>query len=107
MTLNDDEIGLEEIVDLTIELLADEQGRDPAELRCELQVEGVELPIDSQLIAEILSRVETACGVRIPADAEAARSLRSVYTFAATVLAAVRAARVRGAHRDIKKGQDR
>ncbi|MBT2234418.1 phosphopantetheine-binding protein [Nonomuraea sp. NEAU-A123] len=78
----------EDVVDLTIGLLAAEQDRDPAELRAELESQGCELPIDSQLIAEILTRVEDHFGVRIPADNEAARSLRSVQAFAGTILAA-------------------
>jgi acyl carrier protein len=50
------------------------------------------MPIDSLLIVEILARVEQECGVRIPADADAARSMRSVHTFAETIVAAQRAA---------------
>lgn len=78
----------EEVVEITIGLLAAEQDRDLAELREELESKGSELPIDSQLIAEVLARVEDRFGVRIPADNEAARSLRSVHTFATTILAA-------------------
>jgi acyl carrier protein len=82
----------DEVAKITIELMAAEQNREPAELRAELETEGGELPIDSQLIAEVLARVEDHFGVRIPADNEAARSLRSVMTFADTIVAAAMAA---------------
>jgi acyl carrier protein len=82
----------EEVAKITIELVAAEQNRDPAELRAELQGKGSELPIDSQLIAEVLARVEDRFGVQIPADNAAARSLRSVMTFADTIVAAAMAA---------------
>lgn len=77
-----------DVVEITIGLLAAEQDRDPAELRAELEGKGAELPIDSQLIAEVLAQVEDHCGVRVPADNAAARSLRSVQTFADTIVAA-------------------
>ncbi|MGW0192045.1 phosphopantetheine-binding protein [Nonomuraea sp. NPDC003201] len=78
----------EGVIEVTVTLIAAEQDRDPAELREELESKGSELPIDSQLIAEVLARVEEHFGVRIPADNEAARSLRSLHTFATTILAA-------------------
>lgn len=81
-----------EVVEITIDLMAAEQHRDPAELRAELEGKGAVLPIDSLLIVEVLTRVEDRYGVRIPADNEAARSLRSVMSFADTIVAAAQAA---------------
>lgn len=75
---------------MVVEFLALLQDRDPDELRMELESAGQELPVDSILVVEILTRVETRYGIAIRADAEAARSTRSVYTFAATVLNAIK-----------------
>jgi acyl carrier protein len=69
-----------------IDFLAELQDKDPSELRAELSVGGSELPVDSLLIVEILTRLEEHFGVSIPADAEAARSTRSVRAFSRTVL---------------------
>lgn len=79
----------DEVTLLIIELLAELQERDPSEVHAELVDGGAELPVDSLLIVEILTRVEEQLGVRIPADAEAARSTRSVRAFTRTVLDAV------------------
>lgn len=80
----------QDIVKITIELIAAEQDRDPEDLFAELQATGLDLPIDSLLIMEVLTQVESHCGgVQIGADNAAAWSLRSVHTFADTVLAAV------------------
>jgi len=79
----------EEITLLIIELLAELQERDPSEIQAELVDGGPELPIDSLLIVEILTRVEGHFGISIPADATAARSTRSVRAFTRTVLDAV------------------
>jgi acyl carrier protein len=77
---------LREIEDLIIALLAEEAGREPADLRAELESLDEELPIDSQLAAEVLARVEVQCGVRLPATAENAKALRSVSAFARAIL---------------------
>jgi acyl carrier protein len=53
-----------EVEDIIVELLAEQAGRDPAELRRELQEEGEELPIDSLLAAEVVARVESASEFR-------------------------------------------
>jgi acyl carrier protein len=84
--LNTTEPSLEDIVEAVIEFLAQLQDRDPAQLRAELEEAGQELPVDSILVVEILTRIEERYGVKIPTDAEAAHSTRSVYTFARTVL---------------------
>lgn len=75
-----------DVEDIIIELLAEQSGRDAAELRHELEEGGEELPIDSLLAAEVLARVEERLGISLPATAEAAESLKSVTAFAAAVL---------------------
>lgn len=72
-----------EIEDLIIELLAEEAGVSPAEMRAQLEEGGGDLPIDSVLAAEVVARVERRCGVELPATAETAQCLRSVRQFAA------------------------
>ncbi|MEU1072334.1 MULTISPECIES: acyl carrier protein [unclassified Streptomyces] len=71
---------------MVVEFLAELQDREPDELRMELEEAGEELPVDSILIVEILTRVEERYGISVPADEEAARSTRSVRTFATTIL---------------------
>jgi acyl carrier protein len=78
-----------DLVSAIIAALAARQDKDPAELLAELEAGGRELPVDSVLIAEILTDIEARYGVRIPVDAEAARSTRSVWTFAETVRRAI------------------
>jgi hypothetical protein len=75
--------------EVILRLLADMQGKPPAEVRATLERAGPQLPVDSLLIVEILARVEEICGCRIPADVPAARSMGSVYSFAQTVVAAI------------------
>lgn len=74
-----------DITGIVIGLLAEDSGISPGAQRAQLEAAGAQLPVDSLLVAEILTRVEGACGVRIQVDAEAARSTRSVMTFARTV----------------------
>ncbi|WGP10713.1 acyl carrier protein [Streptomyces sp. SH5] len=69
-----------------MEFLAELQDRDPDELWMELEEAGEELPVDSILVVEILTRIEERYGISVPADEEAARSTRSVRTFASTIL---------------------
>lgn len=88
--LSASEPSLEDIVTVVVEFLAELQDRDPDGLRLELEEEGQELPVDSLLIVEILTRVEERYGISVPADEAAARSTRSVRTFAATILAVIK-----------------
>jgi acyl carrier protein len=74
---------------VVVEFLAELQDRDPGGLRVELEEGGRELPVDSLLVVEILTRIEERYGISIPADEQAARSTRSVRAFAATVLAVI------------------
>ncbi|MFG2925591.1 acyl carrier protein [Streptomyces sp. NPDC048305] len=76
---------VQEIVDIVIGLLAEHQNRPREDVYEELAFGGRHLPVDSVLVMEILARVEKRFGVKVPADAEAGRSLRSVWTFAETV----------------------
>lgn len=71
---------------MVVEFLAELQDRDPDELWMELEEAGEELPVDSILVVEILTRIEERYGISVPADEEAARSTRSVRTFASTIL---------------------
>lgn len=76
---------VQEIVDIVIDFLAEHQERPSQDVYEELAARGQELPVDSVLIMEILARIEQHFEVRVPADAEAGRSLRSVWAFAETV----------------------
>lgn len=79
------------VIDVVVRLLAEERKESEADIRTWLEQAGPGMPVDSLLIVEILARVQEECGVRIPADADAARSMRSVQTFAETVVTAGRA----------------
>jgi acyl carrier protein len=85
MKLNGERLTEADIAEIVVSLLAAERGVSPGDLWAELAIAGPQLPVDSLLIAEILTKVEEACGVSIQADAEAARSTKSVMTFARTV----------------------
>jgi hypothetical protein len=68
-----------------IDALAVRLDEPAVELQERLAAEGHELPIDSFFIAEILTVIEAKYQINIAADAEAARSTRSVQAFAGTV----------------------
>ncbi|MFD8778492.1 acyl carrier protein [Streptomyces sp. NPDC057636] len=76
---------VQQIVDIVISFLAEHQDRAVEDVYEELAARGEELPVDSVLVMEILARVEEHFAVSVPADAEAGRSLRSVWAFAETV----------------------
>ena len=76
---------MDEIAEIVIELLAAQEGIPSDQLRARLEAGGPELPVDSLLVVEVLTKVEGACGLRIHVDAETARSTRSVMTFARTI----------------------
>jgi acyl carrier protein len=88
---------LEKIIDRIIEMLAEQNGRDAAELRAELEKLGPELPIDSVLAAEVLARIEAETGVQLQATAETSQSLRSVRRFAQAIYDQLVAQRRKGA----------
>jgi acyl carrier protein len=87
--MSDNCVTNDDLVAAIIDALAARQDKDPAELLAELEAGGRDLPIDSVLIAEILIDIEARYRVRIPIDAEAVRSARSVWTFAETVRKAI------------------
>ncbi|MDR6175476.1 acyl carrier protein [Nocardioides zeae] len=70
---------------LIIELIAQDNEQAAADLLEELSAAGEHLPVDSLLAAEVLARVEEQCGVSLPTDAETAKALRSVKSFAEAV----------------------
>lgn len=78
LTVND-------IVDIVIGLLAAESRVPPAQLRADLEAAGHEMPVNSLLVVEVLTKVEAACGVQLPVTEEVAMSTRSVVRFARTV----------------------
>jgi acyl carrier protein len=82
-------VDLRDIEDVILELLAENARRPVAELRAELQHDGLTMPVDSILAAEVIGRLQERVGVRLRATAETARALRSVQTFAEAVYALV------------------
>lgn len=80
---------IDDIVSVVIEFLAELQGKDAAEVRAELEGGGAELPVDSLLIVEILTRIEERYVISIPADRQSAQATRSVHAFARAVLDAI------------------
>lgn len=78
LTVND-------IIDIVIGLLAAESHVSPSQLRAELEAAGQELPVNSLLMVEVLTKIEAACDVRLPVTKAVAISTRSVLRFAWTV----------------------
>lgn len=79
------------IEDVIIELLAQDGGVNPADLRQQLQEQGPGLPIDSLLAVEVLVRVERRFGVQLDASNPAtAEAMQSVAAFASIVRSAIR-----------------
>jgi acyl carrier protein len=74
-----------EIENYIIELLATDQGRDPDEVRAELTATGPEMPYDSILLVELMTRVSDRYGVQFKATYATALAMRSVRSFAERV----------------------
>jgi acyl carrier protein len=74
------------IEEIILEFLAEDAGCPVDQLRAELSAGGLDLPVDSLLAVEVLTRVENATGVRLPAIPETALALRSVHGFALAVI---------------------
>src|SRR6266487_2605276 len=79
-------VSTDEVVDVVVDLLAEEEGRSAGEVMAELAASGADLAIDSLRIVEILTRVEERYGVHLPADPAIARTTRSVLSFAQVVV---------------------
>jgi acyl carrier protein len=92
-------MNVEEIEDLAIELLARRAGREPEDLRRDLEERGSDLPIDSLLLVEIVAEVQKRCGVVIPPTPANAFNLRSVRRFAELVHGLIEQSRLEAARR--------
>lgn len=80
---------IDDIISVVIEFLAALQEKTAAEVRAELEDGGAELPVDSLLIVEILTRIEERYSIAIPADRQSAQATRSVQAFARAVQEAI------------------
>ncbi|MFK4122479.1 phosphopantetheine-binding protein [Streptomyces longwoodensis] len=80
---------IDNIISVVIEFLAALQEKTAAEVRAELEDGGAELPVDSLLIVEILTRIEERYSIAIPADRQSAQATRSVQAFACAVQEAI------------------
>ncbi|TQM57853.1 acyl carrier protein [Humibacillus xanthopallidus] len=76
---------VEDIENIIIELLAQERGCPPADLRQELLAGGADMPVDSLLAVEVLVRVEEIMGVRLEASPANGEAMRSVRAFAQAI----------------------
>lgn len=80
---------MDDIISVVLDFLAEHEGVSSDNLRSELEQGGRELPVDSLLVVEILTRIEERYQVAIPADRQAAGATGSVEAFAAAVLDAI------------------
>ncbi|MFF9691303.1 phosphopantetheine-binding protein [Streptomyces sp. NPDC014623] len=80
---------INDIISVVIEFLAELQEKTAAEVRADLEDGGAELPVDSLLIVEILTRIEERYSIAIPADRQSAQATRSVQAFARAVKEAI------------------
>lgn len=74
-----------EVEDAILKLVAEQEGRQIQDLRRELLERGLEMPIDSLQLVEILVALEQRFDVRLPESQVTARSLQSVKALAALV----------------------
>ena len=84
-------LSTDEVVDVVVDLLAEEESRPAREVMAELAESGADLAIDSLRIVEILTRVEERYGVLLPAVPVIARSTRSVLSFAQAIVDTINA----------------
>jgi acyl carrier protein len=75
----------EQVEAYIVGLLAKDLEQDEAELRAELTDVGPEMPYDSVLLVELMTRVEKQFGVRLNPSLQTARDMRSVRSFAERV----------------------
>ncbi|MGL5825262.1 MAG: acyl carrier protein [Nocardioides sp.] len=78
-----------DIEDVIVDLLAEDAGTSPADLRALLELEGPGLPVDSLLAVEVLVRVEARFGVQLPTTQVTADAMKSVAEFAKVVRTAI------------------
>ncbi len=71
----------QDIEDLIIELLADEEGEDPDDLRRQLVDKGATMPVDSLAMLDILVEFRKRTGLTIPKRKLRRRTMRSVKAF--------------------------
>lgn len=76
----------QEITALTVELLADQLRREPADLRRELEARGSLMPVDSLDMFDILQEFRTRTRLTLPVKLLKRHTLRSVGAFADFVL---------------------
>lgn len=74
-----------EVEGAILELIAQELRRDPKELKRELAAKGIQLPVDSPLMVEIILALEDRFGITLPDDAATAACMRSVQALARRV----------------------
>jgi acyl carrier protein len=86
-----------EIEDFIVELLAGEDGLEPARLHAELSAVTPEMPFDSVRLVAVMAQVEKRYQVRLQADLPTARDMRSIRSFAERVSDAMDAHRLTGA----------
>ncbi|MGW5721867.1 acyl carrier protein [Amycolatopsis sp. NPDC003865] len=80
-------VSREEVEDYIVDLLAEEFEQDASELLAELVELSPEMPCDSVILVELMTRVSARFGVRFEATFETARDMRSVRGFADRVCA--------------------
>jgi acyl carrier protein len=84
-------VSVGEVVDVVVDLLAEEEGQPAPDVMAELAASGADLIIDSLRLVEILTRIEERYRVVLPADPVIARSTRSVLSFAQAVVDTINA----------------
>jgi len=75
----------DEVEQFILELLAEGKDYDAAQLREELAACGADMPYDSVLLVELMTKVEARFGVRLRTDLPTARDMRSIRSFAERV----------------------
>ena len=85
MASTTDILTVDDIIDIVIGFLAAESDMPADQLRADLEAAGEGLPVNSLLVVEVLTKVEAACGVRLPVTKAVAMSTRSVLAFAWTI----------------------
>ncbi|WP_410574266.1 acyl carrier protein [Amycolatopsis sp. cmx-4-61] len=86
MAVGDRAVTRDEVEKFIIGLLADEFDRDADELLAELVELSPDMPCDSVILVELMTRVSARFGVQFEATFSTARDMRSVRGFADRVL---------------------